>query len=252
MKKTILMACLALAACGGSNDAGLDWREVTAKQQSALTEESGSPTCEVSIQLEECASENVGKAINQQIAEQLFGIKGLSLKQTADSFARHYTNRYQQDMRPFYRDDRNVKERKQWYDYRYNIKMTHVSRRANTVSTIIDTERYEGGAHSVENRIVANFDTKSGKQITLNQILKEEYDTRLCQLLTDELMKKTGAKSIDDLRNKGYLAGGDIVVPDNYILGDEEITFVFNPYEIASYDKGFIELKIEKNELWKE
>jgi len=252
MKKLLLMVCLALAACGGGNDAGLDWHEITAKQSAKLTTENDSPACEVNIQVEECTSDNIGKVINQQTAERLFGMKGLQLKQAADSFARHYVRLYQEDMRPFYRDDRNVKERKKWYDYRYNIKMTHVSRRTNTVSTIIDLERYEGGAHSVENRIVMNFDTESGKQITLPQLLIEGYETLLCEQLTDELMKKTGAKSTDELREKGYLNGSDMIVPDNYILGDEEITFVFNPYEIASYDKGFTEIKIEKNKLWKE
>jgi len=254
MKKVLMAFCLIVAACGGSgsSDAGLEWKTVEVKRSGALTQQSDAPQCSVSIQLESCKSEKVGTAIDRLIARRLFDIDSIGLQQAADSFARQYVRLYQEEMRPFYRDDQAVKERKKWYDYRYNVKMSHTSRRSHTVSCIIDVERYEGGAHSVENQFVVNFDTRSGKQITIGQLMVEGYEGRLCTMLTDELMKKTGTKSIDELRDKGYLQGCEMTVPDNYIIGDDAITFIFNPYEIASRDKGFTEIKIEKNELWKE
>jgi hypothetical protein len=46
----------------------------------------------------------------------------------------------------------------------------------------------------------------------------------------------------------------DMFAPENFSLNDEDVTFVYNPYEIASYDKGMTELTIDNDELegiWK-
>jgi hypothetical protein len=39
--------------------------------------------------------------------------------------------------------------------------------------------------------------------------------------------------------------------PENFVLGDDEVTFVYNPYEIAPYDQGLITLEIDNDELEK-
>ena len=44
----------------------------------------------------------------------------------------------------------------------------------------------------------------------------------------------------------------DMFASENFILSDDEITFIYNPYEIADYSKGKIELTISLDELKKD
>jgi hypothetical protein len=41
----------------------------------------------------------------------------------------------------------------------------------------------------------------------------------------------------------------DMFPSENFILGKETITFIYNPYEIAPYEKGSIELTLSYSEL---
>ena len=62
--------------------------------------------------------------------------------------------------------------------------------------------------------------------------------------MLEELRKQTDTNTLDELHEKGYLLTMDIYAPQNFILGDDEITFIYNPYEIAPYDKGNTELTL--------
>ena len=68
-------------------------------------------------------------------------------------------------------------------------------------------------------------------------------------MLLSELMRKTNSKNMDELHDKGYLMTMDLYVPDNYILGTKDVTFYYNPYEIAPYATGDTELTISYGQL---
>ena len=54
---------------------------------------------------------------------------------------------------------------------------------------------------------------------------------------------------MNELKDAGYLYSMDIFPSENFILNDETITFVYNPYEIAPYALGSIELIITYSEV---
>ena len=47
------------------------------------------------------------------------------------------------------------------------------------------------------------------------------------------------------LREKGYLYSSDMYASDNFLLGSDGITFIYNPYEIAPYELGMTELTVD-------
>ena len=67
---------------------------------------------------------------------------------------------------------------------------------------------------------------------------------RPVSFLLEALEEKVGASNLKELHNRGYLYSMDMFPSENFILGDDAITFIYNPYEIAPYEKGCIELKI--------
>lgn len=261
MKYRHFMAALAAAtiwtACGGDGAGGqMTFENIKVEKTVSITNESGAPQCTVSLQL---AAVKGGpaertKAVNETITQQLLGIEGVGLKEAADSFANKYTSDYRKNFAPLYREDRGDEQKRAWYEYHYNITSeTKKGRKGVTVySAAVDY--YEGGAHGINQRIVMNFDNATGQMLTLADVFVPGYQQTLCDLLLEALTEKVGAKDAAELKAKGYLYATDMFAPENFELGEDTVTFVYNPYEIAPYAEGIIELVIDNDDLkdlWK-
>lgn len=111
-------------------------------------------------------------------------------------------------------------------------------------------EEYNGGAHPNTFVNITNFDSGSGDEITLNDIFKEGYEEQLITFLTEQLMKETNAATIEELHEKGFLFfDTEMFVSNNFILGEDNITFLYNRYEIAPYAYGEISLTLDYTTL---
>ena len=261
MKKTGYLAALVAAtiwtACnGGNGDGQVDYETVKTEKTVSISQEEGAPQCSVSLQLAAAKGEPAErtKAINETVARELLGIEGVGLKEAADSFANKYTSDYREHMGPLYREDRNDEAKRAWYEYHYNVTSeTSAGRDGVTVYTAT-VDYYEGGAHGINQRLVMNFDNATGKMLTLSDVFAPGYQQPLCDLLTEALLEQTGAKDKKELKEKGYLYQLDMFAPENFVLGKDAVTFIYNPYEIAPYAMGLIELTIDNDELdklWK-
>ena len=62
-------------------------------------------------------------------------------------------------------------------------------------------------------------------------------------------MQVVGASDIQSLRDKGYLYSSDMFVSDNFLLGKDGVTFIYNPYEIAPYEMGITELTLDYDDI---
>ena len=258
MKKfCFLMAMIVAAittACSGKGDSeGLDFETVKAAKTISISSETGAPQCSVDLQLPMAKGEpkERAEAINAAVALRLLDMEGLTLAQAADSFANKYTNDYRHNFAPLYREDCGDEEKRAWYEYHYNIKGETKSGRDGVIVYIATIDYYEGGAHSINQRVVMNFDNKTGQQLTLADVFVPGYEQPLCEILQETLIKKVDAKDVDDLRSRGYLYSMNMFAPENFVLGEDEVTFVYNPYEIAPYAMGMVELTIDNDELEK-
>jgi hypothetical protein len=68
-------------------------------------------------------------------------------------------------------------------------------------------------------------------------------------MLLKALLQKNDLENIQELRALGYLNGMEMYVPENFMLGPDNITFIFNPSEIAPMEKGATELIFTYREL---
>ena len=118
------------------------------------------------------------------------------------------------------------------------------------ITYIVAHEEYNGGAHPNTFVNITNFDSGSGDEITLNDIFKEECEEQLITFLTEQLMKETNAATIEELHEKGFLFfDTEMFVSNNFILGEDNITFLYNRYEIAPYAYGEILLTLDYTTL---
>ena len=254
MNKIFLLPILGMAlltvSCGSDEDSVV-FKTVTADKTVALTNEGNSPTCAVHLKLEEAteASGHAGELINAAVMKRLLDREEKSMQLAAEAFADTYTESYKSTMLPLYNEDRSDSTKRAWYQYHYIIETSTQKGSKGTIAYLASINYYEGGAHGINQLITLNFEAKTGRQLTLSDIFATGYEQPLKDVLLKALKAKTGCTTLTALRNKGYLYSMDIFPSENFILGEETITFIYNPYEIAPYEKGSVELTLSYSDI---
>lgn len=147
-------------------------------------------------------------------------------------------------MVPLYNQDRADTTKRAWYEFHYIISAETQQGSKNTIVYLATVDYYEGGAHGTHQQVALNFEAKTGRLLTLSEIFAEGTENQLNNILLKALKEKTGLGTIGQLREKDYLKSVDIYAPENFIINDETITFIYNPSEIAAYSVGSTELII--------
>lgn len=247
---TALAVCMVLCGCKNKDDVNSLFKEVVVNRNMALTDATHSPACTIDIQVKYLDEKSKrAERINNTIQQRIFNLQQQSMQQAVDAFVKQYTDSYRENMMPLYRDDQHDTERQAWYEYQYKLETTVAPGLNDAIVYRVKLMTYEGGAHPNHQTMVMNFDADSGQLLKLNDIFVTGYEQPLCDMLLSELMRKTNSKNMDELHDKGYLMTMDLYVPDNYILGTKDVTFYYNPYEIAPYATGDTELTISYGQL---
>lgn len=258
MKKNniiIGIAALLMTACGGNGGGlfsgnGFDTDEAKVTKVVNITDEENAPKCHIALNVKYVKGDDErAKTVNNAIEQRLFMMDSLTMQQAVDSFANLYTSDYRKNMAPLYREDKDDETKRAWYEYKYEVTTETKAGKDGCMVYIINLDMYEGGAHGINQQLVMNFDAKTGRQLKYDDIFVQGHEFRLREMLLDELKKQTDTNTLDELHAKDYLLTMDIYAPQNFILGDDEVTFIYNPYEIAPYAKGNTELTLSYSKL---
>jgi hypothetical protein len=100
---------------------------------------------------------------------------------------------------------------------------------------------YSGGAHGQNEKTFFVLDTKHESQVFLNDILQSGAESSLQERIDESLRETYGLEPGASLRTAGFLedSGG---VPENFFLSPDGLGFCWNPYKIAPYSMGTIEI----------
>lgn len=247
----IIVALSTLLISCSSNDESIQFEVATVDKTVKLASEENSPMCSVHLEVSYATEANGHKAeiINNIIEKRLLDMEDLTMTQAADSFANAYATNYQNSLLPLYRQDQRDEKKVEWYTYHYIIKTSTEKGYKDATVYHIYLDYYEGGAHGINQHLTLNFEQSTGRQLTLADIFVPGYERQLSSILQTALCEYAGASSIKELKDQGYLYSMDMFPSENFILGEEAITFIYNPYEIASYEKGSIELTISYSDL---
>lgn len=247
---TLALGAVMLASCTTDEGGQLAFETLSTSREVALEKTDGSPKCKVNISLHYMnGKDKKAETINDAITDRLFDMRGISVKQATDSFANEYIREYLKAMWPLYKEDRNDQAKRSWYEYHYDISTEVKEGRSGITVYIISSEYYEGGEHGIEQQFVMNFDNKTGQPMGLGDIFVPGYENSLNDILLKALEKKTDTGNVTELQELGYLCSTEIFAPDNFIVGKDGITFIYNVYEIAPYAKGRTELVIPYSDI---
>ena len=246
---SVLTVCV---GCSSQTSVPVTFEKAKVSKEVVLSAEADAPSCNVVLNVDFATGNNAetAKAINEAIENRLFNMNGLTMQQAVDSFASQYTRDYKQNLAPLYAQDKEDALKRTWYEYNYSIDTeTQEGRDDAVVVYLITLDYYEGGAHGIYQQLVMNFDKQSGKQLTLQDVFVPGYEERLTELLLEKLMDLADVKNMEELKAKDYLFSMDMFPSENFILGKDNITFIYNAYEIAPYAMGMTELELSYDEL---
>lgn len=116
---------------------------------------------------------------------------------------------------------------------------------SNILSYQRELYTYAGGAHGMNTKTNYVFDIKTGEQLTEEDVFGQGFERKVGKLL-DEKANTLRAEGIlpaeDEFYNDWYIKPNG-----NFALTDSSIIYTFNPYEIAPYCFGIIDIEITKN-----
>lgn len=248
---SITLVSLAMIACASDDDKAVDFAQATTEKTTKLDNGDNSPQCcvKISVDYAKTGDSKIDDAINNAVERELFGFEGIDMKAAADSFANQYSADYRKSLATLYKADKADESKKPWYEYKYEVTTETKSGRKGLTVYTANIEYYEGGAHGVSLLTAMNFDNATGRRLSLGDIFVPGHEKRLNEILFKALEEKTGKHGIDELKAEGYLCNTDIYAPQNFILDSDGMTFIYNAYEIAPYDKGRTELTIDYDDM---
>lgn len=117
-----------------------------------------------------------------------------------------------------------------------------------TLTVRFETYAYTGGAHPNSNLSFYTFDRETGRSLTLNDMVSDT--TALLGVVEKAFRKQQDLLPQYNLEERGYfLRDGRFFLPANVGMSREGLVFYYNPYEIAAYAVGPIEVTVPYEQL---
>lgn len=185
------------------------------------------------------------KLLQDSIMSIMFGDEfiGYSAKKALKVYADSSFVEYEKVYEEIY--ENNPLEPIDTFNFETNIKGKILFCDSNVLSYQRELYTYAGGAHGMTTKINYVFDIKTGRILTEEDIFGKGFERSVSKLLTEKaniLREEDKLPAEDEFYNNW-----NIVPNGNFALTDSSVIYTFNPYEIAPYCYGIIdiELKIE-------
>lgn len=225
-----------------------------------------SPQCQIKINFTYLksaeANDSLTDVINKVLEEAFSSAHaGAASPETfVSSIKESLVNDYLRDVQaPYQTDVKNgmkSDEIPNWYNYEYEITSTLTEGKDSIWNYAVTTYENTGGAHPNTWSHWVNVDATSGKSLSKKDVFVRGTDEKICQLILPQLLAEANRKLNTDtltcvagLQEVGMLLETDLYVPDNFLLGKDGVTFLYNRYDIAPYYMGAFELTVPYQEI---
>jgi hypothetical protein len=111
----------------------------------------------------------------------------------------------------------------------------------NSLSLVLNTDIYTGGAHPLNEVRILTFNPDSGKKVIFSDILNDEKSLK--SLIVREFRRKRNLSDAVNLTDEGFYSN-EWPLPNNFALLTQGLYIVYNAYEIGPYVLGKTELLI--------
>jgi|SRR5690625_9175 len=135
----------------------------------------------------------------------------------------------------------------------YELKLKQEVLSENPQTIVLETlfYIYTAGAHGYSGTRFLNFDSKTGKFLTHNDLINDI--PAFTDFVEKAFRQQYEIPAADEINAHGFFFDeGEFVLPENIAVTDESVILIYNPYEAASYAQGSLRLFFPKKtvERW--
>lgn len=129
----------------------------------------------------------------------------------------------------------------------YEVSYTTSLNAAGFISLIFNYYEYSGGAHGNYSSFGININTNTGNLLSLEEVIDERYFPELALLIEKKLKDKY---NVNKLTDAGFFDDKiEIDLERNFYFTPHSMVIGFDPYEIAPYSMGIIEVELLFSEV---
>lgn len=261
---------MVLPGCTGNRSEEVDRMTVDSIPMDTIVyldkENPESPTCQIKINFTYLksseANDSLAGVINKVLEEAFSSAHtgAASPESFVASIKESLVNDYLRDVQtPYQTDVKNgmkADEIPNWYNYEYDINSELTEGKDSIWNYKVTTFQNTGGAHPNTWSHWVNVDATSGKSLSKKDVFVKGTEEKICQLILPQLLAEANEKLNTDtltcvagLQEVGLLLETDLYVPDNFLLGKDGVTFLYNRYDIAPYYMGAFELTVPYQDI---
>ena len=263
-----IFACFAMQGCTETNVVTKgDISCLQADTTIALKEGSKhSPSCHVTIDFmylkPSSKADSLSTKINQTLQRVTFGTDymAMSPEKAMAKVQVQYATNYRKDLLTYYEADlkeiTGKEEMPPWYNHEYNITSELKIARDSIYNFAVTNYQFTGGAHPNTFSNWTNISAKSGNELKKTDVFVDGSEKDIIQLIGKHLLTEVNQRletdtitTLQSLWDNGILLNVDLYVPDNFLITDEGILFLYNRYDIAPYAMGDFQLNIPYAEI---
>lgn len=104
---------------------------------------------------------------------------------------------------------------------------------------------YTGGAHGQTDVELGVYDVHSQTSVTLHNIFKEIDLPKVNELIVNKLMSDYNCSTVEELSENDFFSPEEIEATENFMLNDSAMVWLYDPYEIAPYSMGEIQVELK-------
>lgn len=251
----LLLTLIGFTACGGDGNKkvtsvvkGIDFREVKMDTTAVLSNHNEGSTIHVSLSiLAATNNEGINKAIINSglLFPEYVSTDSLSTDAAVKAFARKFIHDYQQE----YNEILGMGEDQNGITLEYKVATKIAAYSKNTFSYEASIDQKMGSTEPSHITVVKTFNTQNGHIMSLDDIFRKGYYDKLTDAIVNEIKEQKGCKTMSDMQEQMIFKGIDPYPADNFILTDDDITFVYNEDEIAPHTMGQIRVTLKLSDL---
>ena len=156
-------------------------------------------------------------------------------------------------MQAFIDEYRRLKEDQPSYEHTWFLerKVFVLHNTPDILSMSLSERTFTGGAHGVATVTFSNLDPRTGESVRLSDVLVEGYQAKLLPLAEARFREVRNIEDGMSLTDAGFTSfeNGVFALTDNFAVGDDELAFYYNAYEVAPYALGPTEIVLSYDEL---
>lgn len=190
---------------------------------------------DISVSIDEAAgNDDISKVINFKIKEAIIStLSDVTKKTNLESVLEDFNSEYIAFKKEFPEASHPAWE--------LHIEAEKSYQSEDVITLSVNTYEFKGGAHGNDKIKFLNLNTATGDVYNINDLVENSEDFKT-------LAKTYFLKSIDaDKENnkiEDYFFGKPFQLPENIGFSDDGLVFLYNVYEVASYNQGYTEFII--------